>query len=231
MIGWIVEKISSSGCRMKCRRFRAVTTVGVARRRRSSRGEQGGAAGAPSGPSRPGCPRATAHVRRPSSLGAAPVSCRNTSSSVGRRRPMSLTAIPARRSSAAASSTSSSPSRGAGKPEPGPGARPARARRSPPGRAPPRALSRCAALDSSTSSIWPPTRSLSSLPVPFGDHPPVVDHRDPVGELVGLLQVLGGQQDRRALAPQLAHDRPDLVAAARVEAGGRLVQEEHPRAG
>ena len=53
---------------------------------------------------------------------------------------------------------------------------------------------------------WPPIRSLSSLPVPSRDHPAVVDHRDPVGELVGLLEVLGGQQQRRPLAHQLAHD-------------------------
>ena len=31
-----------------------------------------------------------------------------------------------------------------------------------------------------------------------GDHPAVVDHRDPLGELIGLLQVLGGQEQRGA---------------------------------
>ncbi len=35
---------------------------------------------------------------------------------------------------------------------------------------------------------------------------------------------------RRPLAPQLAHDGPDLVAAARVQARGRLVEEQHLRA-
>jgi len=57
----------------------------------------------------------------------------------------------------------------------------------------------------------------------------VIDDRDLVGELVGLFEVLGGQQQRRPLAPKVADDGPDLVPAARVEAGGRLVEEEHPR--
>ncbi|MDH6626516.1 hypothetical protein M2271_004333 [Streptomyces sp. LBL] len=35
-----------------------------------------------------------------------------------------------------------------------------------------------------------------------GDDPAGVDDRDPVGELVGLLQVLGGQQDRRTTADE-----------------------------
>ena len=60
----------------------------------------------------------------------------------------------------------------------------------------------------------------------LGDHLAVVDHRDPVGELVGLVEVLGGEQDRRALGGERADDVPHLVAAARVEAGGRLVEEE-----
>src|ERR1019366_5353360 len=40
------------------------------------------------------------------------------------------------------------------------------------------------------------------------------DDGDPVGQLIGFLQVLGGQQERCPLAPQLAHDCPDLTAAA-----------------
>jgi hypothetical protein len=49
--------------------------------------------------------------------------------------------------------------------------------------------------------------------------------------LIGLLQVLGGQENRCPLAPQLAHDRPDFIAAARIQARGRLVEEQHLRAG
>ncbi len=44
--------------------------------------------------------------------------------------------------------------------------------------------------------------------------------------LIGLVEVLGGEQDRGALRDDGAHDLPDLVAAARVESGGRLVEEE-----
>jgi hypothetical protein len=60
--------------------------------------------------------------------------------------------------------------------------------------------------------------------------PAVVDDRDPVGELVGLLQVLGGQQHRRARVDQVADQRPQVVAAGGVQAGGGLVQEQHPGA-
>jgi hypothetical protein len=124
MIGWIVEKISNWGWRMKWRRLRPVTTSASAPADRSARSEgrctgsnrlstrsaapaglvaaDGRPAGAdPSGPA-------------PSSLGGAPVSCRNTSSSVGPRSASSLTPTPAPRSAEAASSISSRPSRGAG---------------------------------------------------------------------------------------------------------------------
>ena len=71
---------------------------------------------------------------------------------------------------------------------------------------------------------------LELVPGSLRDHLPPVDDRDPVGQLIGFLQVLGGQQQRRPLAPQLAHDGPDLVAAARIQARGRLVEEQHLRA-
>ena len=64
---------------------------------------------------------------------------------------------------------------------------------------------------------------------PLRDHPPVIDHRDPVGELVGLLEVLGREHDRRPVADELPHDRPDLVTAARIEPGGGLVEKQDPR--
>jgi hypothetical protein len=57
----------------------------------------------------------------------------------------------------------------------------------------------------------------------------VVDHRDPVGQLVRLLQVLRAEQDRGALAGERSDDLPDLVARARVQAGGRLVEEHQVR--
>ena len=61
----------------------------------------------------------------------------------------------------------------------------------------------------------------------LGDHPAAVDHGDVVGQPVGLLHVLGGEQQGGAVADQLADDVPEREAAARVKAGGRLVQEQH----
>ena len=72
---------------------------------------------------------------------------------------------------------------------------------------------------------------LELVPGSLRDHLPPVDDGDPVGQLIGFLQVLGGQQERCSLALQLAHDRPDLVAAARIQARSRLVEEQHLRAG
>jgi hypothetical protein len=64
-----------------------------------------------------------------------------------------------------------------------------------------------------------------------GDDAAARDHRDPVGELVGLLQVLSGQHDGGPGSEQLADHRPQLRSAARVEPSGRLVEEEDPRRG
>jgi len=174
---------SRSGWQTKWRRLRPLTTAVSVMSARSSRGDRrrhcairlaagrttggAGAAGVAGTLARAGfgwpSPVATP---APFSLGGAPVSCRNTSSSVGRRSPRSLTAISALRSAEAASSIISRPSRGAGSVScasrsPGSGSPqpiPASATR---------ALSRSAALTSSISRICPPTRSLSSLPVPW----------------------------------------------------------------
>ena len=65
----------------------------------------------------------------------------------------------------------------------------------------------------------------------LGDHVAVVDDHDPVGEAVGLLEVLRGQQHgragRRARLDRLPHAQP----RARVQAGRRLVEEQHRRPG
>jgi hypothetical protein len=55
----------------------------------------------------------------------------------------------------------------------------------------------------------------------------MVDDGDPVGDPVGLLQILGGQQHGGAGGDQLADQRPQVAAAGRVQPGGRLVQEQH----
>ena len=63
------------------------------------------------------------------------------------------------------------------------------------------------------------------------DHrdPAVVDDADAVG-LLGLLEVVGRQEDRRpVLAADVAQVRPQAVPADRVEPGRRLVEEQDPR--
>ena len=62
----------------------------------------------------------------------------------------------------------------------------------------------------------------------LGDQPAAVEQPDHVGELVGLLEVLRGEEDRHAVGEQLADDLPQVAATARVEAGGRLVEEDQP---
>ena len=63
----------------------------------------------------------------------------------------------------------------------------------------------------------------------LGDDPSGVDDDDAVGELVGLVEVLGGEQDRRAAGDELADGGPHLPPVPGVESGGRLVQEQDPR--
>ena len=74
-----------------------------------------------------------------------------------------------------------------------------------------------------------PDRGLELAGRALGDHPAVVDHGDPVGELVRLVEVLRAEQDRGPLGDERADDVPDLVAGARVEPGRRLVEEHHLR--
>ena len=63
----------------------------------------------------------------------------------------------------------------------------------------------------------------------LGHEPAVVEHRDPVRELVGLLEVLRGEEDRDAAGDEVADALPHRAPAARVEPGGRLVEEDDPR--
>ena len=70
---------------------------------------------------------------------------------------------------------------------------------------------------------------MSSSGVPVGDDAAAVEHRDAVRELVRLVEVLRGEQHGRAVRDEAAHDVPHGVAAARVEARGGLVEEDHAR--
>jgi hypothetical protein len=57
----------------------------------------------------------------------------------------------------------------------------------------------------------------------------MVDDGDPVAERVGLFQVVRGEEDGHALVAQPAYLVPHVRPALRVQAGGRLVEEDHLR--
>ena len=63
----------------------------------------------------------------------------------------------------------------------------------------------------------------------LGDHVAVVDDDDLVGEAVGLVEVLRREQHGRARGGARLDRLPHRQAAAGVQAGGRLVEEQHGR--
>jgi hypothetical protein len=65
----------------------------------------------------------------------------------------------------------------------------------------------------------------------FCDHLTGIDDHDAVGEALGLLQVLGGEQDRCPFPGQLLHHLPQGDATSKVEPGRRLVEEQDPGRG
>ncbi len=60
----------------------------------------------------------------------------------------------------------------------------------------------------------------------FGDDAPVGEDGDPVGQVLGLVHVVGGQEDRLAELAEPGDDLPGGPAGRRIETGGRLVQED-----
>src|SRR5690625_3447771 len=64
----------------------------------------------------------------------------------------------------------------------------------------------------------------------LGRDDPVVDHGYPVSELVGFLEVLGGQEDGDTIADEFTDGLPHRLSAARVQSRGGLVQEDDRRA-
>ena len=61
-----------------------------------------------------------------------------------------------------------------------------------------------------------------------GDGPAVVDDHDLVGQGVGLVEVVGGEQDVGPPGHQSPHGVPHLAAAGGVETGGGFVEEQEP---
>ena len=66
---------------------------------------------------------------------------------------------------------------------------------------------------------------------PLCDHLAAVDHSNRIRQLVGLLRVLGSEQQHGARAHERIDDGPHLQPTARVQAGGRLVKKHHRRVG
>nr|BFF10470.1 hypothetical protein GCM10025699_17730 [Microbacterium flavescens] len=62
-----------------------------------------------------------------------------------------------------------------------------------------------------------------------GDDAALVEDRDPVGELLGLVEVLRGQQDGRPIRGELLDGIPHLDARLRIETRGGFVEEHDGR--
>ncbi|KAG5729219.1 hypothetical protein E4T56_gene14293, partial [Termitomyces sp. T112] len=54
----------------------------------------------------------------------------------------------------------------------------------------------------------------------------IADHPDAIGHFLGLLDVMGGQDDRHPALAQLADQRPHVAAQVDIDARGRLVEEQ-----
>ena len=90
-----------------------------------------------------------------------------------------------------------------------------------------RTLSTSAGSAGRTSRVWPPIFAFSSSGVPVAITRPWSTTAISCGQLVGLVQVLRGEQHGDAGREQPPHHVPHLDAAARVQPGGRLVEEQH----
>jgi hypothetical protein len=64
---------------------------------------------------------------------------------------------------------------------------------------------------------------------PVGDDPATGDHDDPVGDGVGLLQVMGREDDGVPPTGQAAHRRPEGPSSFDVHRRGRLVEQQQRR--
>ena len=54
----------------------------------------------------------------------------------------------------------------------------------------------------------------------------LADHADPVGHLLGLLDIMGGEDDGDAALAEAPDQLPHVAAQLDVDAGGRLVEEQ-----
>ena len=156
---------------------------------------------------------------RPGAVHRAPARAAATSSSVVMRRAPRSSAGTRPRGSAGRR-PGPAPRRGSGRPAP---ARTPSASRS-------RAVRRAPSSVQLTSA-GAVSRPPSSAGTATSTSRPRADDPDPVGQRLGLVEVVGGEQHRGAQLAQRADQRPELPAGLRVEAGRRLVEEEQGRAG
>ena len=63
----------------------------------------------------------------------------------------------------------------------------------------------------------------------LGDHEPLVDDGDAIAQAIGLVQVLGREENRRPLGHEALDELPEAESAPGIEAGRRLVEKEHGR--
>ena len=99
---------------------------------------------------------------------------------------------------------------------------------------PERSMVRCAERDERLEVVELAADHLGHQGVPgqlgdevLADQGAVAQHGDPVGDLVDLVQEVGDEQDRDARVAQLADHAEELLDLVAVEAGRRLVQDEH----
>ena len=78
-------------------------------------------------------------------------------------------------------------------------------------------------------SPTPACRSISSAGVPESSTRPARIATTRSAQRLGLVELVGDQQDRRALLVQLAHRCPDVPAGGRVQALRQLVEDHQPR--
>ena len=88
------------------------------------------------------------------------------------------------------------------------------------------------AMNTSSSVPWcvttfgAPSDAISACGVSSAMTLPVIDDRHAVAEHLGLVHVVRGQQDGAAVGAEAFEDVPQLPPRLRVEAGGRLVEEQ-----
>ena len=75
----------------------------------------------------------------------------------------------------------------------------------------------------------PATRCLDLVRATVGRQPAVVEHHDPVGLGVGLVQVMGGEEDGSPAGDEVAHRDPEGAPQLHVHGHGRLVQDQQVR--